>query len=107
MVLVGDLTENSVINILKGEKESLIKASGKATDEAIKKCTGEVESVIMFDCISRVLYLEDDFKEELYEVRKHTNNKPLFGALTLGEIANEGDIYINFFNKTCVIAVIC
>ncbi len=107
LVLVGDIVQNSIINILVGDKVSLIESAGLACQEAKKSCNQEFEKVIMFDCISRVLYLEEDFKEELNEVQKHTNNKPIFGALTLGEIANEGNIHINFFNKTCVIGLLC
>jgi hypothetical protein len=107
LVLVGDMVQNSVINILKGNKDSLVESAGLACMEAKKSCNQEFEKVIMFDCISRVLFLEENFNEELNEVQNQTNNKPIFGALTLGEIVNEGDIHINFFNKTCVIGLLC
>jgi hypothetical protein len=45
--------------------------------------------------------LEDSFQEELKAVK--TPNKALFGALTLGEVANSGSDYLEFYNKTAVV----
>lgn len=113
LVLVGDVDQNSSINILKGNKESLVASSGNAILNAIEKksqgCTHTctLDSIILFDCISRSIFLEEQFKEELSEIKKHIPTKELFGALTLGEIANNGDEYINFYNKTCVLGILC
>ena len=60
--------------------------------------------VLFIDCISRVLYLEEAFAQELSAV--HEPDVPLIGALTLGEIANTGEDYLEFYNKTAVIAVL-
>jgi hypothetical protein len=113
IVLVGDLEQNSTINILKGNQETLISSSGTAALKAIDKkksscnstCTSN--SVVLFDCITRAIFLEERFKEELSEIKKHIPTQQLFGALTLGEIANNGNEYINFYNKTCVLGVLC
>ena len=111
MVLVGDIEQNSTVNILKGDKNSLIASSAKAVEIALdcaKKdelCT--FNDVMIFDCISRSIFLEEDFSKELAVVKKEIKNKKLFGALTLGEIANNGNEYINFYNKTCVVGVLC
>lgn len=107
LILVGDLEQNSTINILKGNKESLISSSGNAIVTALKNSNNNFENVMLFDCISRCIFLEDDFKKELHEIKKHIPEKKLFGALTLGEIANNGNEYINFYNKTCVVGVLC
>lgn len=110
MVLVGDIPQHSTINILKGKRADLIKSSRNAIKKAklqLKENENE-NSVILFDCISRGIFLGDNFVEELEEIKKEmksTNN--LFGALTLGEIANNGNEYITFYNKTCVIGVLC
>jgi hypothetical protein len=110
MVLVGDIPQNSTINILKGKEDNLIKSSGIATKKAMEQLDSNDEeySVIVFDCISRAIFLGDRFVEELSEMKKHINpSKNLFGALTLGEIANNGDEYITFYNKTCVTGILC
>lgn len=108
LILVGDVEQNSTINILKGNKNSLISSSGKAIKNVLeKKNENEISSVMLFDCISRSIFLENDFSLELKEIKKHIPTKTLFGALTLGEIANNGDEYINFYNKTCVVGALC
>lgn len=113
IILVGDLEQNSTVNILKGNKENLISSSGTAALKAVEKkasaCHSScaLEGVVLFDCISRSIFLEDRFKDELKEVKKHVPVQDVFGALTLGEIANNGNEYINFYNKTCVLGILC
>ncbi len=110
LVLVGDIPKNSTINILKGNHNNLIKSSGIAVQNAIAslECLEKDHSVILFNCISRAIYLGDDFVDELKEIKRNIKpNKNLFGALTLGEIANNGNEYIIFYNKSCVIGLLC
>jgi len=104
LVLVGKISNNSVINILKGKKETLLSASQEAVNVLLKE---ESDFVIMFDCITRKNFLKKNFQTELDTIFKQTNPSTLIGAITLGEIANEGNRYINFLNKTCVIGGIC
>jgi hypothetical protein len=108
MILVGDLEQNSTINILKGNKQSLINSS-KNTILKIKekKKLNEISNIIVFDCISRSIFLDNDFNLELKSLKNNIEDKKLFGALTLGEIANNGNEYINFYNKTCVVGALC
>lgn len=110
LILVGDIPMNSTINILKGKEENLIKSSGFAIKNAMEHLEDDTQehNVVLFDCISRSIYLGDKFTEELAQIKKYMKpSKNLFGALTLGEIANNGDEYITFYNKTCVIGVLC
>jgi len=95
LVLVGDISENSYLEILKGEKDNLINAAKEASSVAKDK-----DITIFIDCISRVLFLGDDFQKEINEVKK--NSKNLIGALTLGEIASKDEV-LEFYNKTSVI----
>ena len=109
MVLVGDITQNSTINILKGTKDNLIESSGRAVEKSCtKKYNKNPKSLILFDCISRSIFLGDRFEDELKIMKdKIQSNIKLTGALTLGEIANNGNEYITFYNKTCVVGVLC
>jgi hypothetical protein len=95
IVLVGDISENSYVRILKGEKDNLINAAKEVSLVAKDK-----DITLFIDCISRVLFLEDDFQKEIDEVMK--NSKNLIGALTLGEIASREEV-LEFYNKTSVI----
>ncbi|MFH0774848.1 MAG: FIST C-terminal domain-containing protein [bacterium] len=101
---MGEVPENSLLNILKGEPDSLIQAAGKAAKEA---CGKETYCNLVADCISRTLFLGDDFARELAAVKENLvirgkENIPA-GMLTLGEISSYGETTLEFFNKTIMI----
>ena len=106
LVLVGAMPQNSVISILKGKKENLLLAAKDAAQVALAEQKSP-DLIFMVDCISRVLYLEDAFDEEIASVKKITGDRPLLGVLSLGEIANSSKNYIDFYNKTCVVGALC
>lgn len=97
---VGEVPSNSIVYLLKGKSANLIKAAAKGAS-AIPSGKGPA---ILADCISRVLFLEDDFQIELDVVEQALGGRPLIGMLTLGEIANGGDYCLEFYNKTFVLA---
>ncbi|MEA1981240.1 MAG: FIST C-terminal domain-containing protein [candidate division Zixibacteria bacterium] len=104
LICVGEVETGSFVNILSGNKESLIQAAGQAVTMAMQSMEGDPEHFIFFiDCISRVLFLENDFEQEIATVYSKSKNLPVFGALTIGEIANNGKDYLEFYNKTSVI----
>jgi hypothetical protein len=103
LVCVGDVPRNSIVNILQGIDKNLINAANEAAAIAIED-NNENSFTIFIDCISRVLFLEDKFSNEIAEVYKV--NSKLVGALTLGEIANNKDHYLEFYNKTAVVGSI-
>lgn len=94
IVCAGKVQQNSVLSLMKGDKEKLI--------EAARRCSEIIESdrVFIADCISRVLYLEKDFKKELEAI-----NRECFGPLTIGEVASS-ESFIEFHNKTIVVGEI-
>lgn len=98
---VGNVPINSMIYILKGDKSQLIDSAAKATIAAKKAC--ECSMTIVFDCISRKLYLEDDFEQELSLLTTDEKVKCTFGVLSLGEIANDKAGSIKLLNKSTVI----
>ena len=104
LILVGDIDSNSVVYILKGNKEKLIDSARLATLDATEK-KKNLRGIFIIDCISRVLFLEDDFKKELQAIKQSVpvENFTMLGVLSLGEIANTNQDYIDFYNKTCVI----
>lgn len=102
LVCVGEVPENSVVYILKGENEQLVEAARQAYEDCQGKGAGINESpLLVVDCISRTLFLEDDFYRELNELQQ-TNTIPT-GVLSLGEIASFGAGALEFFNKTIVL----
>ncbi|MBU1598541.1 FIST C-terminal domain-containing protein [bacterium] len=104
LICVGEVHEHSLLNILKGEPDLLIQAAGKAAKWAYGK---EIHCNLVADCISRTLFLGDDFAGELTAVKENLatagkENIPC-GMLTLGEIASYGETLLEFFNKTIIV----
>ncbi|MET1123773.1 MAG: FIST N-terminal domain-containing protein [Archaeoglobaceae archaeon] len=88
IVCAGRVAEGSLLRLMRGDKESLIRAAEFCAEEL-----GCVE--ITLDCVSRVLYLGEDFRREAKFMRGS------FGALTIGEVACVRG-YPIFHNKTVV-----
>lgn len=100
LVCVGNVHEGDFVEVLSGDNDSLV-AAARAAGEAARQ-GGRGNGTVFIDCISRVLFLEDDFQRELDAVAD--GSEDLVGALTLGEIANYGQEYLEFYNKTAVVA---
>jgi len=104
LICLGKVPTNSYVDILSSSPEAVIDAARTAMQRGQTAFSGESANATLFiDCISRSIFLEDKYPSELEAV--DSPNMPLVGALTLGEIANNGDDYLEFYNKTAVIAV--
>lgn len=104
--MAASISENTVVSILKGDSASLLQAASEATQEAIYRIRHIPKNLLVVDCISRALFLEEDFVKELKSIHSFAPHANMFGALTLGEVANNSNKYIEVFNKTCVIGAI-
>lgn len=106
IVVLTDVTENSVMYLARGDRETLIAAAVQGVDDC--GAPGDVERCFISDCYSRVLMMGDAFEDELRAVsrqlRGFTDVTPE-GVLALGEVANHGDQYLELFNKTFVVAL--
>lgn len=108
IVLVGKLDCNSVLSVLKAEKENLLEAAKEAAElsHADKK-DETIHSVFMVDCVSRYSLLDKAFKEEIRAVTNVYAEKTLvWGVISLGEIANANQEGIEFYNNTCVVGTL-
>jgi hypothetical protein len=105
LICVGEVLEESHIDILHGDPESLINAARQASTLSRQSFHGASEDTLTFvvDCISRVLFLGDEFENELQAI---SGGGAMIGALTLGEIANNGQDYLEFYNKTVVVGLL-
>jgi hypothetical protein len=105
LVCVGEVPVGAFVHVLHGNRDSLIAAAQQARQSAEATFSGGRPNVELFvDCISRVLFLEREFGLELNAARRA--GLPMVGALSIGEIANNGQDYLEFFNKTSVVALI-
>lgn len=102
-ICAGEIPQDSYISIMTGNGGTLIDAAGSAARMAIAALPGgKPASFLLMDCISRRMFLEDRFKEEL--ARMASPGCPSAGACTIGEIANSGAEFLEFYNKTAVVA---
>ena len=110
LTCVGEVPENAVLNILRGDRSSLVEAAGQAADDCCAGGPLEASTAFVVDCVSRTIFLDDDFECELTAVRErvaHIDPRcPVQGILSLGEISSHGQGYVEFFNKTIVAAVL-
>jgi len=108
LVCVGEVLDNTVLDILKGEPDTLVSAAKEAALQAVSY-RSKFSSVLLFDCISRALFLESDFSRELEGVsgvlKENSCNLEIEGVLSLGEISSAGQGYLEFFNKTILISL--
>lgn len=106
LVCVGEVETGSFVDILNGDTQSLIQAAHRARticeDQYPKK--NQKPLCIFIDCISRVLFLEDSFQKEIEAVS--AGMPAVVGACTIGEIANSGFDFIEFYNKTAVVGLL-
>ncbi len=108
IVCVGTIPENSVLNIMTAEKKQLVYAAYEAASASIMhNKVAQHQFSLIIDCISRKLFLEDDFFEELKMIDKAFEafgiEEDFIGAMTLGEIGAVGSGFPQFFNKTVVV----
>lgn len=105
LVCAGDIPQDSYISIMSGDEDILIDAAASAAKMAVAELLGgKPGAFLLMDCISRLMFLEDRFKDEL--ARMVPPGFPSAGACTIGEIANSGAEFLEFYNKTAVVAAI-
>ncbi len=104
LLCVGEVPEGTFLRLLNGTPDTLIAAARKARELAIPEDVGQqAASYLFIDCISRVLFLGERIADELNAVGQE---QPVNGAFTLGEIANTGDAFLEFYNKTSVFSIL-
>lgn len=114
LVCIGEVPQNATVYLLKGEVEPLIASAVEAMNSACaqrQRRLGGSEPgpalALVFDCISRALFLGDAFDRELKALdRALADSDHMVGALTLGEIANSRGGTIELLNKSIVVSLI-
>jgi len=102
--LIDKIREGEYIKILNGDLGSLLEGASHAKKLVLSKLKEEMDHDALFciGCISRVLFMNETYEKELAIL---SENKNVSGILSLGEIANEGDSFLEIYNKTIAIGI--
>jgi hypothetical protein len=104
LLMVSSIEKNETIYIMKGDYNGLINA---ARENARATLNSSSNTSLIFDCISRVLYMKDSFTKEIEEISNVVfQNKLIYGITSIGEITNNECDTIKIFNKTNIIGAI-
>jgi hypothetical protein len=108
LLCVGTVPVNSMVYILSGKAENIIAAAESVGNIVARQSEVEQQGAnglsLVFDCVSRVLYLGDKFPLEMAAIQRGVGDgRTLVGALSIGEIANTSSGTINLLNKSIVI----
>jgi hypothetical protein len=104
----GMIPRRAVVQIMQGDKESLVKAAQLSAQEAVAPLGGKTPLAgLVFSCVSRLGYLGPAAQDEVATIRETLGaDTPFIGLFSFGEIAAQQDLLPAFHNKTAVIGVI-
>lgn len=110
LVFVGEIQEHSLVYVLTAEKQQLIDAAASSAQALLPNLKQDYfqndEPIHLFavDCVSRAMFLGEDFATEIKSIRRQLpESVGLVGLLTLGELVSSDQGSINFLNKTIVL----
>jgi hypothetical protein len=106
LVCAAEIPKGSMVSILDGEPESMIRAAHGAAAAARASVKGSVAGVLLFDCVCRGMILKDAFRREIEAVRTVFPAAPIAGLLTYGEIARSHERLGGWHNATVVVVAI-
>jgi hypothetical protein len=104
IICVASIPEGSDVYVLKGDADTLL-ASSKTISDAFREHSGGKYMPLLFDCISRAMFLEDRFEEELENIQSSLNYG-VQGTLSIGEIAFSENGKLVIHNKSTVLALL-
>jgi hypothetical protein len=94
--------ENELVDLVQADQKRMLAAAAKARQDAEADLGAKPKSNVCFDCCARKLYLGDAFSHEMRSLA--SGQAQVYGAITVGgEIANNGDSYLDYYNRTCVV----
>ncbi|MCE5285784.1 MAG: FIST C-terminal domain-containing protein [Pelosinus sp.] len=107
LILFCEVPENTVLYIAKGEQKSILKAAGQI-GRSYRDLRGKsIRTTMVFDCMGRRGLLQEKIDLELAAVNddliKNFGVGLEGGMLTFGEIASDGNGFLEYYNKTLVV----
>lgn len=104
LLIIDAIEEGEYISVLHGDIDSLLAGAKKAKEFALSKQDNSMNlsRIFCIDCISRALFMQSDFNKELEIIAENTE---VNGILSIGEIANSKDSFLEIYNKTIVVGI--
>lgn len=103
LVCAGEIADGALLYVLTGNADELIQTVG----DVAGRLHFEGGFVLAFDCIGRVSFLGERYAQEVAAMADALpDHVPLFGALTVGEIASRDEGCLEFYNKTIVMGAL-
>jgi hypothetical protein len=107
MILAGDIPENSKVQLMMTNVDTIVSASERAAKQANSSRENKAELAILISCIGRKLVLDQRVKEEIEEVVEVLGDQTtICGFYSYGEIAPfDGDTLCQLHNQTMTITL--
>ena len=108
MILAGDILEDSRVQLMMTNVDTIVEASEQAAIQALALRENEPELAILVSCIGRKLVLDQRVEEEVEEVIEVVGKKTtICGLYSYGEIAPfSGEHNCQLHNQTMTITLI-
>ncbi|MBC8757007.1 FIST C-terminal domain-containing protein [Kordia sp. YSTF-M3] len=108
MILAGDILENSRVQLMMTNVDSIVEASENAAIQALKSRNTAPELALLVSCIGRKLVLDQRVEEEIEEIIEVVGeNTTICGLYSYGEIAPfQGETNCQLHNQTMTITLI-
>lgn len=101
---VGNIPQNATVFILQGNADNLIDAARETSQLVLGDCAAKQNTTLLFDCISRQLYLSERVTEELSCINENIpEGQQMVGVFSLGELGNHQGGPIQLMNKSLVL----
>ena len=104
IVCVADIPQDSKLYVLQGNTDTLLESSILVSNRCSRKAPGQYIP-LLFDCISRAMFLEDKFDKELSNIQNRLNYM-VEGALSIGEIASGDNGELLIHNKSTILGLL-
>lgn len=101
---VATIPQGCQVHILKGDSQLLLESSVKIAGICAADAPEEYMP-LLFDCISRAMFLENKFTTELKNIQDKMKYE-VEGALSIGEISSKANGEIVIHNKSIVLALL-
>ena len=102
---IADIPKDSSLYILHGDMDSLLLSSLNIATQCSLNLSTDTYEPLLFDCISRAMFMDDQFTRELYNIQSNLDC-PITGCLCIGEITSQSNGEPIIHNKSTVLCLL-